>query len=81
METKIASTYATLTLTSLEEHLYEIIGKKYYHMKTEFIRSRKRYLYNCFVFWKCPWGNINDLHDLLQNVRHKIKFTMEHNFK
>ena len=26
-------------------------------------------------------GNINDLHNLLQNLHPKIKFTIEHNFK
>ena len=29
MGTKMASTYATLTLAYLEENLYEIIGEKY----------------------------------------------------
>ena len=28
-----------------------------------------------------PWGDINDLHDLLQNLHPKIKFAMEHSSK
>ena len=36
---------------------------------------------HCFIFWKCPWGNINDLQNLLQHLHPKIKFTMEHSFK
>ena len=78
----MAPTYATLYLAYLEENLYEIIGKKYNNnIKTEFIRSWKRYLDDCFIFWKCPWGDINELHNLLQNLHPKIKFTMEHSLK
>ena len=79
METKMVPTYATLTLAYLEENLYEIIGKKYSNnIKGKFTKSWKRYLDDCFIFWKCPWGDINKLHDLLQNRHPKIKFTMEH---
>ena len=34
-----------------------------------------------FIFWEYSWGNINDLHNFLQNLHPKIKFTREHNFK
>ena len=44
----------------------------------EFIKSWKRHLDNCFIFWKCPWVDINKLHKLLQDLHSKIKFTMEH---
>ena len=37
--TKIALTYAALTLPYLEENLYKIIGKKY-NAKTEFIMEK-----------------------------------------
>ena len=30
---------------------------------------------------KCSWGDINELHNLLQNQHLKIKFTMEHSLK
>ena len=66
MGTEMAPTYATLTIVHLEENQYEIIGKKYNkNIKIKFIRSWKRYLNDCFIFWKCPWGNINNLHYLL----------------
>ena len=39
------------------------------------------YFDGCFIFWKCPWGDINELHNLLQNLQLKIKFTMEHSSK
>ena len=79
MGTKMAPTYATLTLTYLEENLYEIIGKKYGNdIKEKITISWKRYLNACFIFWKYPWEDINELHNLLQNLHPKIKFTMEH---
>ena len=52
MGTKMAPTYATLTLEYLEENLYEIIGKKYGNdIKEDFTKSWKRYLDDCFIFW------------------------------
>ena len=78
----MAPTYTTLTLVYLKENLYEIIGKKYGNLiKEDFTKSWKRYLDDCFIFWKYPWGDINELHDLLQNLHPKIKFTVEHNLK
>ena len=50
-------------------------------MEIEFFLSWKRFFDECYIFWKCPRGNINDLHNLLQNLRPKIKFTKEHSFK
>ena len=41
----------------------------------------EKYLEDCFIFWKCPWEDINELHNLLQNLHPKIKFTMEHSSK
>ena len=83
MGTKMATTYTTLTLAYWEENLYEIIGKKKYgnDIKEEFIKSCKIYLDDRFIFRKYPWGDINKLHDLQQNLHPKIKFTMEHNLK
>ena len=34
-----------------------------------------------FIFWKCPWGDINEFHSLLQNLHPKIEFTTEHSSK
>ena len=79
MGTKMALTYAILTLAYLEENLYEIIGKKYGNdVKGEFTKSWKKYFYDCFILLKCPWGGINELHNLRQNLNPKIKFTIEH---
>ena len=82
MGTKMALTYVTVTLAYLEENLYEIIGEKYgNNIKEEFTKLWKRYLHDCFIFWKCQWGSINKLHNLLQNLLPKTKFTMEHRSK
>ena len=82
METKMAPTYATLTAAFLEENLHEIIGKKYNeNIKREFTKSWKTYLDDSFIFWNCTWGNIDNLHNILQRLHPKIKFTMEYSFK
>ena len=82
MGTKMVPTYATLTFVYLEENLYEIIGKKYGNsIKEEFTKSWKIYFYECFIFWKCPWGDIHELHNLPQNLHRQIEFTMEHSSK
>ena len=82
MGTKIAPTYTVLTLVYLEENLFEIIGKKYGNdIKEEFTKSCKRYLDDYFIFWKCTWEDINELHNQLQNLQPKIEFTMQHSSK
>ena len=51
------------------------------NMKPEFIRSSKRYQDDCFIFWKCSGGNVNNLHNLLQNLHPKIEFINEYNLQ
>ena len=59
-----------------------MVKKKYNNdTKTKCITSWKGYLDDYFIFWKCPWGSIDDLHNLHQNLHPKIKFTMKHSFK
>ena len=59
-----------------------MISKKYGNdLKEEFTKSWERYLDDCFIFWKYPWGHINELHNLLQNFYPQIRFTMEHSSK
>ena len=52
-------------------------------MKEDFTKSWKRNLDDCFIFifWKYTRGDINELHELLQNLHTKIKFIMEHILK
>ena len=82
MGTRMAPTYATLTLAYLEENPYEIIGKKYSQdIKEKVTKSWKWSLDDCFLFCKCPGRDINELHNLLPNLHPKIKFTMKHSSK
>ena len=62
-------TYITLTIAFLEEnHRY-------------FFSSWKIYRDDSFKFWKCPWDNIYNLYNSLQNLNPKIKFPIENSFK
>ena len=80
MGTKMAPTYATLTLAYLEENLYVIIGRKYGRdIKEEFTKSWKRYF--GWLLHILEMGRHNELQNLLQNLHPKIKFTMEHSSK
>ena len=42
-------------------------------MKTQW----KRYLDDCFIFWSKTDDELNDLHNMLNNLHPSIKFTME----
>ena len=33
------------------------------------------------MVWKYSWGNINNLHNLPQNIHPKIKFSVEYNIR
>ena len=75
MATKMAPTYALPPLAYLEENLSEMISKKYGNdIKEEFYNSWKRCLDDCFIFSKSPWRDINELHNILQNLNPKIIF-------
>ena len=43
------------------------------YMKTQW----KRYLYDCFMFWSKTDRELNDLHNMFNNLHPFIKFTME----
>jgi hypothetical protein len=43
------------------------------YMKTQW----KRYLDDCFIFWSKTDEELNDLHNMLNNLHPYIKFTME----
>ena len=78
MGTKFAPTYATLVLGFLEEKLYlqadEIsengIGAM---LKADW----RRFLDDCFVFWKISRQDLSLIFDLLHNLHQDIKFIME----
>lgn len=78
MGTKMAPTYATLTIAYLERTLYEQINEKYGEvLKGYFVCNWKRYLDDCFIIWPTRYGDVSTLHDILQSLHPYIKFTCE----
>ena len=78
MGTKVAPTYANLVLAYLEDKLYTNVAHKYGQEFTALFRKEwKRYLDDCFIFWKTSVGDIEELFTILQNLHENIKFTME----
>ena len=78
MGTKMAPTYANLTLAYLEETLYTKFRSKY---TEEFVKhfeeSWKRYIDDCFIVWDNNIDNIEALHTELNNLHPKLVFTIE----
>lgn len=78
MGTKVAPTYATLTIGYLEQKLYEEIEKKWgENFKLQFIQIWKRFLDDCFIPWNRSKDDIKTLHNILNKLHEDIKFTME----
>ena len=78
MGTKMAPSYATLVMGYLEKQLYARLLEIYGLTETEeFIRTFKRFLDDCFLLWNKPCRNLNELHQILNNLHPKIKCTME----
>ena len=78
MGTKMAPMYATLTLGYLEKTLYRAVDNAFDQIDLDtFEILWKRYLDDCIIFWDESWGDINELHNILQNLHPNIKFTME----
>ena len=78
MGTKVAPTYATLTIGFLEEKLYERVSEKFGEENGKTFRdSWKRYLDDCFLLWPQSRGEVSDLHNILNNLHQHINFTME----
>ena len=81
MGTKVAHTYATLTMGYLEETLFypsllEILGEEIGKYIKEIWR---RYRDDCFVIWRPELGNINDLHTIINSLNELLQFSMESN--
>ena len=78
MGTKMAPTYATLVMGFLEQRLYNQYQNKYGNTEREkFINDFKRFLDDCFLLWQKSRQELQELHDLLNNLHPKIQFTME----
>ena len=80
MGTKVASTYATLTIGYLEQKSYERIEDIFgLTFKREFISSWKRFLDDCFISWTKSKADLDNLQNMLNTLHEYIKFTVESN--
>ncbi len=78
MGTKVAPSYANLTMAFLEENMYEKCLDKYDEPVANYIKDQwKRYLDDCYILWKSSGGDLQQFHDLLQGLHPKIRFTRE----
>lgn len=78
MGTKMAPTYATLTLGFLEENLYDNIATDFCSNLAENIKNTwKRYLDDWFIIWNQEILDLETFHELLNNINPDIKFTVE----
>ena len=82
MGTKMAPTYATLTLGFIETQLYERFKEKYgQDEKENFVKLFKRFLDDCFLPWQKTEAEVEELHKMLNSLHPKIQFTMEYDNK
>jgi hypothetical protein len=78
MGTKMAPTYATLTLGYLEELMYQQINENFSEEFSENIKRHwKRYLDDCFIIWSNSDEYLATFHNILNNLDPDIHFTIE----
>ena len=78
MGTKMAPTYATLTLGYLEEILYSKINEQFNSTTADNIKTTwKRFLDDCFIIWKETNLPLETFCTLLNDLDPDINFTME----
>lgn len=78
MGTKMAPTYATLTLGYLEEIMYEKTKQLFDEQTTGSIKSNwKRYLDDCFIIWNDSDANLEAFVNMMNDLDPDIKFTMD----
>ena len=78
MGTKMAPTYATLTLGYLEEILYSKINEQFNSTTADNIKTTwKRFLDDCFIIWKDTNLPLETFCTLLNDLDPDINFTME----
>ncbi|XP_062612861.1 uncharacterized protein LOC134274600 [Saccostrea cucullata] len=78
MGTKMAPTYATLTLGYLEEIMYEKTKQHFDEQTTGNIKSNwKRYLDDCFIIWNDSDANLEAFVNMMNDLDPDIKFTMD----
>jgi hypothetical protein len=78
MGTKVAPTYATLTLGYLEHRLHQELVTRWGEEDANTITSNwKRYLDDCFIVWNHSSEKLSVFHQLLNDLNSNIKFTLE----
>ena len=76
MGTKFAPVYATLSIGHLEVKLYEKVTEVFGNeFGKHFITSWKRFLDDCFIPWTKSVGDLETLHNILNNLRIDINFS------
>ena len=79
MGTKMAPTYATLTLGFLENSLYQKITESFDEEFCTYLKQNwKRYLDDCFIIWNRDITDLNKFRNILNEMDANLKFTMEH---
>lgn len=78
MGTKVAPTYATLTIGYLERKLYKQIASDFGPtFREEFENTWKRFLDDCFILWSRSNEDLQKFHTMLNNLHEDINFTIE----
>ena len=76
--TKVAPTYATLTLGYLEHKLHNQLCTLWGEESARNIQSKwKRFLDDCFILWDEDVNKLSEFYELLNQMNSDIKFTME----
>ena len=79
MGTKVALTYATLTMGYLVLKLYGKIENTYGQEYNVEFKTMWRFLEDCFVSWTESRDELNNLHEALNSLHPDIKCTMDCN--
>ena len=81
MGTKMAPTYANLTLAFLEEEmLYPKIERMFgTEAASHFKETFSRFLDDCFLIWKNSLGSLTDINKCLNEMHEDLSYTMEIN--
>ncbi|OOY72080.1 GIY-YIG nuclease family protein [Solemya velum gill symbiont] len=82
MGTKVAPTYANLVMGYLEYKLYEKVKDEFDDDFKQYILEQwKRFLDDCFIFWKKSKEDLHLFHSILNSLHESIQFTMDTNDK
>lgn len=79
MGTKVAPTYAILTIGYLEKSFYEICYTKLGPTISDYIKLNFfRFIDDCFLLWNNEFGNIEEITTILNSINNNIKYTSSH---